>query len=553
MPKNLSSRHRIVVVLLPFAAGYFLSYIYRSINAVIAGPLATDMGLKPADLGVLTSMYFMAMVIVQIPVGTLLDRYGPRRVQACLFPVSAVGACLFAVSDDLLGLGLGRLLIGFGVATALMAGVKAAVLWFPPERLGFANGVIVFAGALGAVVATAPAEALVDAWGWRRVFLVLAALTMVIAIIIASVVPERPKAATHQSSTSAITLRAIYANAKFWRIAPMSATCIGTSWALQGLWAAPWLRDVDGFDQATVVRHLFVMAMALCLSAMVLGALADGLRRRGVATERLFGMTAALFMLAQLAVILRWPIPAYIAWGLIAMAGAATVLSYAILPGYFPKEASGRANAALNMLHLGTAFTVQTLVGFVIQAWPTINGRPPDVAYQTAFGVVLAAQTIAIMWFVVSSIGARWPRIRRRLPNVLNAYQPMATTCPYRHAHLAWLFEVRAARQQVTNWRTAAFASLAVCLTLTTLTVPSLVLVRSEAHAEGIGYLPQITAGYDSKANQVVALQTPAMTQSLTHHKHDPAPATELKVVITYDQMRLPPALLHNELDRAQR
>jgi MFS family permease len=502
-PDCLSLQRRVAVVLLPFAAGYFLSYIYRSINAVIAGQLADDIGLRPADLGVLTSMYFVAMVIVQLPVGTLLDRYGPRRVQACLFPISAVGACLFAISDGMLGLVLGRLLIGLGVATALMAGVKAAVLWFPPERLGFANGLIVFAGALGAVVATAPAEALVDALGWRGVFLLLAALTLVVAIVIASVVPERPQAAAPQSSTAAITVRAIYSNARFWRFAPMSATCIGTSWAIQGLWAAPWLRDVDGFDQATVVQHLLVMALALCVSAMALGALADCLRRRGVPTEHLFSTVAVLVILAQLAVIWRWPIPTYVTWSLIAMAGAATVLSYAILPGYFPKEASGRANAALNMLHLGAAFAVQTIIGFVIQAWPTIDDRPQEAAYQAAFAMVLAAQIIAIVWFVLSSSVERWPRIKPQLPRVLNAYQSKPTTCPYRHTHLAWLSEVQAARQQVTNWRTAAFASVAVCFVLTTLTVPSLLLVSSKAHVDAMAFTPSLMTTHDRLAASI--------------------------------------------------
>ena len=71
----------LVIVFLPFAGGYFLSYLFRSINAVIAPQLTAEVGLTAADLGLLTSCYFLAFASFQLPLGVLLDRYGPRRVQ----------------------------------------------------------------------------------------------------------------------------------------------------------------------------------------------------------------------------------------------------------------------------------------------------------------------------------------------------------------------------------------------------------------------------------------------------------------------------------------
>src|SRR6186997_3268977 len=117
------SRARLVVsVLLPFAAGYYLSYLFRSINALTAGDLTAELGLGAADLGLLTSAYFLVFAAVVLPCGVLLDRYGPRLIDSALLLVAAAGSLLFAVADSMVMLLVGRALIGLGVAVGLMAG-----------------------------------------------------------------------------------------------------------------------------------------------------------------------------------------------------------------------------------------------------------------------------------------------------------------------------------------------------------------------------------------------------------------------------------------------
>src|SRR5260370_2894855 len=127
----VENRSLILRVFLPFVAGYSLAYLFRTINAVIAAPLATELGLAAGDLGLLISVYFLTSAAAQILIGVLLDRYGPRRIQSALLVVAAVGAALFAASDHFLGLLAGRALTGLGVAAALTAGLKALILWFP--------------------------------------------------------------------------------------------------------------------------------------------------------------------------------------------------------------------------------------------------------------------------------------------------------------------------------------------------------------------------------------------------------------------------------------
>lgn len=455
-----------VLVLLPFAAGYYLSYVFRTINALIAGALTDEVGLSPADLGLLTSIYFLAMAAVQFPLGVLLDRYGPRRVQAACLLFAAAGATVFACATSMLGLMLGRGLIGVGVAAALMASLKAVVLWFPKERIAFANGCVVMLGALGAVTATAPAEALVTMLGWRGLFLLLSAVAALCALVVYVIVPEVAQTAP-LSRPYAVRLSHIYRDARFLRLAPLSTLCIGTSWALQGLWAAPWLEHVEGFDRAVVVHHLLLMGLMLSFGALLLGWGAERLRRLGVTRETCLAAIAIVFIAAQLALALRVPVPACIPWAIIAAVGATTVLSFAILPEYFPKEMSARANAALNILHLTGAFALQYVMGLVVSLWVPEAGHPPAEAYQAAiaFGVVL--QSGALLWFLIAARVEQTPLFHAGRPALRGMVaRHRGHAVDYGSAQLAISRRVAQARTQLAQWRQLAIASAAVCLCL---------------------------------------------------------------------------------------
>ncbi|KRQ98403.1 MFS transporter [Bradyrhizobium valentinum] len=392
---------------LPFVAAYYLAFLFRTINATIANPLASEFGLGAGDLGLLTSVYFLTFAAAQIPIAILLDRYGPRRIQCAVLVAAALGAALFAVSNNYFLLLGGRALIGLGVAAALTAGLKALVLWFPAERIPLLNGLMIMLGALGALTATLPAANLLDSIGWRGLFELLAVASAGCALIIYVVVPEAPAA----SDATANSITTVYADPRFWRLAPLSATCIGTAWALQGLWVAPWLSDVEGLDRTGVLRHLFVMAVALSVGALLLGVAVDWLGRRGVGPRVPLGVVAVVFIAAQLTLIFRLPIPSYLPWAVVAAVCTATVLSYAILAEYFPKEIAGRANAALNVLHIGGAFFVQYMTGMVVQLWTPIGGHYPEVAYKTAFTVNVGLQVAAGIWFALPWI---LPRGRTR-------------------------------------------------------------------------------------------------------------------------------------------
>jgi hypothetical protein len=129
---------------------------------------------------------------------------------------------------------------------------------------------------------------------------------------------------------------------------------------------------------------------------------------------------------AQAALLFECPLPSYLLWSPIAAAGAATVLSFAILTEYFPKEMSGRANAALNLLHVGIAFLLQTGTGLIIARWPHSEGTYPAEAYQAAMGALLGLELAALAWFVVVAAPRPMPQPVRRSLRPIGAAAPIS-------------------------------------------------------------------------------------------------------------------------------
>ena len=385
-------------IFLPFAAGYFLSYVYRTINAVLSPHLAADLGLNASDLGLLTSVYFLTFAAFQLPLGLLLDRFGPRRVEAVLLLFAAAGAGLFAASSNSTELVIGRGLIGLGVSACLMASFKAFVVWFPAARLPAVNGWVLAAGGLGALVATAPVEAALHLTGWRGVFAGLAILTVAVAAALWLAVPERSSAAPASDWREQWGgVAAIFRSPVFWRIAPSSVVSQASFLAIQGLWAGPWLRDVAGLDKTAAAGYLFWVAAAMVAGFLGMGQLAYRLSRRGIPPLAVAAGGMALFMLAQLALLLKLE-PLWLLWVLFGFFGTAGTLNYAILTQAFPPALAGRVNTALNLLVFVAAFAGQWGMGAIINQWPAPGGGYAEPGYQWAFGLALAGQVLTWVW-----------------------------------------------------------------------------------------------------------------------------------------------------------
>ena len=392
-----------LVVFGPFAAGYYLSYFYRYINAVIAGDLVRDFGLAPGDLGLLTSAYFLAFAAFQVPLGVLLDRYGPRRCNAALMCVAAAGALVFGMAQDLAALSVGRGLIGLGVSAGLMGSIKAFSLWFPRERLTALNGWMIGVGSIGTLSATAPVEALLGPLGWRSLFLGLAALSLASALVIFFVVPERELPGRRETWGEQFRMvGAIFARLEFWRLALPLVLSQATFQALQGLWFAPWLSDLHGLDRARAADYLFASALSYLVASFALGPVSDALARRRIPQLRVYqaGMLATAVAFAPIALGARSGTLAALV--LFAATSIAAVIAYSLLTQLVPSSQTGRVTTASNLLLFATSFAVQWGVGAILGLWPTAEGRYHVEGYRAAFGVLLAAQALAALWLLTA-------------------------------------------------------------------------------------------------------------------------------------------------------
>jgi predicted MFS family arabinose efflux permease len=395
-------------VVLPFAFAYFLSYVYRSINAVISPELIGDFSLSAADLGLLTSAYFLAFASFQIPVGILLDRFGPRRVNAALLAVAAAGALLFSSSQNFGTLLAGRALIGLGVSAGLMSSIKVFTLWFPMERLPALTGRMLFVGGFGAMAATLPVEMALQLTGWRGVFRAIAFLTALAALALFFIVPERGAGRATQSWAEQLQgVGTVFRSAIFWRVAAASALFQSINMAVQGLWAGPWLLDVAGLERNVVAVYLLALAGATMIGFLGWGTAAARLGRRGIGTFTLFKVGTGLFILVQVPLLFGVTTGAILLWIGFGLFGTASSLSFTILSRAFPVTMTGRANTALNFLVFASAFLFQWLFGVVVGLWPSEAGHYHPDGYRAAFALLLALECLAFVWILTGSRAVR--------------------------------------------------------------------------------------------------------------------------------------------------
>ena len=382
-------------VTLPFLAGYFVSYVYRSVNAIIGPEIAREFGLTAGGLGLLTGIYFFAFALFQLPLGVLLDRYGPRRVNATLLLVAAAGGLWFSLAQTATELTLARALIGLGVSGCLMAAFSAFALWYPAERLATMNGIAFASGMLGAIAATVPLEMLLRVFHWREIFYGIVALTVSVSMILFWVVPEKAAVPKHEDFRQQVRgLAAIARDAAFWRV----ALCIGASQvaavSVGTLWVATWLRDVAGYTQAEVARALLVFSLAMMAGYVGFGRAADALTRRGQSALPLLAGGVATASLCLLLV----RTGALATWSVFFCCATAVVLSYTLVSRRYPKEMAGRVNTALNVFVFAGMFSGQWAVGLVLNRWPqTTSGYAPE-AYPWALGMLWLAQAAGLAW-----------------------------------------------------------------------------------------------------------------------------------------------------------
>ncbi len=390
-------------VFLPFAAGYYLSYLLRNVNAVIAPELTLELGLSGADLGLLTSAYLLAFGAFQLPLGLLLDHYGPRRVEAALLLIASAGCVLFGLGGGLPELALGRAMIGLGVSACLMASFKAFSIWFPPERQASLNAAVMAAGGLGALTATVPVGWVLPITGWRGAFFGLAVLLLCAAAAIFST-PDKTRTTAGEPLRQQLRgLAEILRSPTFWRFAPQTAMIVGGFMAMQGLWAVPWMMNFNGYTRDAAAFHLLLTGGAMLAGFLAIAFFVTPLARRGIPPERILAVGTGAGVAMNIAIALDL-LPTLLSWCLIGLVFAVGNLAYALLQNNFAPQLSGRANTALNLCAFAGAFGLQWGFGALVDLLGA-SGLAPRAAFQWTFGALVVLQAASYAWYLR---GGRW-------------------------------------------------------------------------------------------------------------------------------------------------
>src|SRR5512138_292122 len=169
-----------------------ISMFYRVSMAVVSFDLTTDLGLSAAELGVISGVFFYVFACAQIPLGSLLDRFGGRVMISMLGVVTAGGALLFALASSYPGAVAGRALLGLGTASVLMGSLKIYTNWFPPQEFARVSGFMIAVGNLGSVGATKPLAYVISHFGWRPTFIAATGAQLAITLAAVLIVRETP-------------------------------------------------------------------------------------------------------------------------------------------------------------------------------------------------------------------------------------------------------------------------------------------------------------------------------------------------------------------------
>lgn len=406
----MSPAHRTAatVAFAGFTAALLINQYYRTAMALMAPALAEELRLTADRLGVLAATYFLSFAAMQLPVGMMLDRFGPRRTAASLMGVAVIGCLVFATAAGYPQLVLGQALLGFGTAAGFTGGIVICARWYSAKRAATMTGLMLGLGNLGGILAATPLALALAAWGWRAVTLALAGVLSATALLILALVRDAPPDhAVHSRKPETLGqilagLGQVLRTAEVWRLMALAFVGFASVMAVRGLWGGPYLIDVHAMDPVAAGNVLLAMSIGVIAGAIGYGLLEQPLdRRRGLALGG-GGILSAAF-----AVLALWPHPPM--WLVVAcfMAVGACGQTYVMILSHgranFADRLVGRAVTSLNMaVFLGTA-TLQATSGWIVRAFQTADGPIDEAGYRWLFAFLAGAVALALAIYATST------------------------------------------------------------------------------------------------------------------------------------------------------
>jgi sugar phosphate permease len=387
--KVLSRRWAVFGVL---AVAYFFVYFHRVSTAVVSADLEATFGVDAASIALLSSAYFYAYTIMQLPSGLLTDGLGPRKTVSIFTLVAAAGAILTGIASTFELVVAGRLLIGVGVAMVYIPTMKILSTWYRKNEFASLTGILIAVGNVGALSAAGPLALISDALGWQEVFVMLGVVTLFLSVAAWLIIRDRPSEMSlpsiqeiealekdgSDSVPEAETMEKIpmvdalkmtfWSGRKFWPLAVWFFFMYGSVMVYQGLWAGPFFHDVLGWEKPTYGLVLSFIGLGMIFGCPIAGYISD----------KVLKSRKKVLIIGAVAYTITWAviwatageitsIEAYMVINFVfGFFGGFLVVSFAQIKEIFPISIAGTSTAALNIFPFAGGAILQHVSGLML-------------------------------------------------------------------------------------------------------------------------------------------------------------------------------------------
>ena len=400
MNKVILPKQKAISIFLVFALGYYISNLLRAITATISPNLVSEFNLSAGELGLLGGGYFLGFASVQIPLGYLLDNKGPKKIVSYFLLIAIVGIISFSLSQNFTSLLISRILIGVGVGACLMGPLTAYRVWFQDETQQRANSWMLMTGAIGMLSSSLPVQFFLPIIGWRSIFGILAILTFFSIILILIFIPNWNKENIHNEKGS---LKEVWQNEFFKSLVPMGFFNYGGLFAIQTLWAGPWMVKVSGYTPEESANGLFIIYFSLLFSFLTWGYFVPKFSKNVSDAIRLLKFGAPLNLIVLAFIIYLGPKAGAFHWAFFAVSSVFLSLSQPAVGMAFSLSNAGKALTSFNLLLFIGAFALQWIIGVIIDL--TMNlGFSEISGFRFAMVFFLLTSLFSYLFFLIKNL-----------------------------------------------------------------------------------------------------------------------------------------------------
>ncbi|WP_262589928.1 MFS transporter [Candidatus Pelagibacter communis] len=400
MNKPVLAKSKAIIIFLVFALGYFISTLLRAITATISPELVNEFNLSAGELGLLGGGYFLGFASVQIPLGYMLDLRGPRKIVSYFLSLTIVGLLIFAFAQNFLTLLVSRIIIGVGVGACLMGPLTAYRIWYQDETQQRANSWMLMVGAIGMLSSSLPVQFFIPIIGWRNIFLLLAFITLVCIILIIIFIPKWTSKGNQRNDEAKLSI--VWQNQFFRSVIPMGFFSTGGLFAIQTLWAGPWMIKVSGYTPEESAKGLFLIYFFMLLSFLIWGYFVPKFSKNVNDAIRLLKYGSPLSLLVLGVIIYLGPNTESIHWALFIVSAVFLSLIQPAVGMAFSVSNAGKALTSYNLLIFIGAFFLQWIIGLIIDLGLSLN-YSEIVSFQLAMSFVLVTSLTSYLYFLLKN------------------------------------------------------------------------------------------------------------------------------------------------------